>query len=508
MGKPVALRTSLIWHDEVMGDVVSERPQEITIGPFEGSTFITPSIGLPREFAIVRPGRRGHVLALGEQMRGTVCIGGIEQDVASLVMKSDTPGFFASAIGGLDWGVIELDASGAHKVFFQFVPLDEDVPTVPKPVMLASAAGYAISAAVLSLVWLVGGYGLGEAIFRGAGLATLALGGAALVRWVLKQDTDSRASLAFSAVLHAVILFATYNIYAHESAVKYPDLDLTAHYIPTRLLDSTPQPAIAAAKPTIDQTVKPMTAAPPLVDIPRPPPKPMIKVDKPGATKGDDPTKDPAKGDPNKTPGLDPGADKAIAELLGRTNRKQIHDLAETVGGTPGDGGGQETGGPHTKGGEDDGDGDGKGKGKGHKGHFKATTTVIDTGGDRPSVCMGSGCKGGGGPTTITPLGPTQKDDDPNTLTAKQVDEVIRRAQHRLTVCYQRQVDHDKTLGGTLSVRFVIKSDGSVDTARVTASNLRNDDVGSCVATSISLLHFPQSKGGAVVNYPFVFELH
>src|SRR5262249_9554814 len=124
MGKPVALRTSLIWHDEVMGDVVSERPQKITIGPASDATFTTPNIGLPDRFAIVRPGSRGYMLALGNEMRGTVCIGGVEHDVAKLVRESDG-GFHASQIGGLDWGVIELDATGAYKLFFQFVPLEE-----------------------------------------------------------------------------------------------------------------------------------------------------------------------------------------------------------------------------------------------------------------------------------------------------------------------------------------------------------------------------------------------
>ncbi|MDB4953130.1 MAG: hypothetical protein JWO36_699 [Myxococcales bacterium] len=102
MSKSVALRTSLIWHDEVMNDLVSEKPQAISIGPSSASTFITPDIGLPDEFAIVRPGKRGYLLALGEKMRGTVCFAGVEHDVATLVQTRGENGFVASVIGGAD----------------------------------------------------------------------------------------------------------------------------------------------------------------------------------------------------------------------------------------------------------------------------------------------------------------------------------------------------------------------------------------------------------------------
>ena len=166
-----ALRTSLIWHDEVMADVVDERPRAITIGPAAHATFVTPELGLPSDYAIVRPGRRGHVLTLGGAMRGTVCVGGVEHDVATLIAD----GFYATAIGGVDWGVIELDASGHYKLFFAFVALDE-VPGKP----------------------------------------------------LFEADLEQRASLAFSTLLHAALLFATYQLYVHHDAVIEPMRDLTA----------------------------------------------------------------------------------------------------------------------------------------------------------------------------------------------------------------------------------------------------------------------------------------
>ena len=81
----MGLRTSLIWHDEVMEDLVLDKPRPITIGQNGRTTFVVPDIGLPQKFAIVRPGRRGYLLTLGERMRGPICIDGKKQDVADLV---------------------------------------------------------------------------------------------------------------------------------------------------------------------------------------------------------------------------------------------------------------------------------------------------------------------------------------------------------------------------------------------------------------------------------------
>ncbi|HEX7839915.1 MAG TPA: hypothetical protein VF469_20705, partial [Kofleriaceae bacterium] len=99
-----ALRASLIWHDEVMEDLVLDKPRRITIGQGRRSTFVVPDIGLPAKFAIVRPGNRGYLLTLGEGMRGTICVAGQKQDVAELVQRDGTGGFYATAVGGRDWG--------------------------------------------------------------------------------------------------------------------------------------------------------------------------------------------------------------------------------------------------------------------------------------------------------------------------------------------------------------------------------------------------------------------
>ena len=42
--RPVALRTALIWRDEVMDDLVAEVPQKITVGHKGKSTFTVPDV--------------------------------------------------------------------------------------------------------------------------------------------------------------------------------------------------------------------------------------------------------------------------------------------------------------------------------------------------------------------------------------------------------------------------------------------------------------------------------
>src|SRR5438094_6938460 len=125
----VALRAALIWRDEVMNDVVLEQPGKITIGSQGTPMFVVPDIGLPKGFAIVRPGNRGYLLTLGERMRGTMCVDGQEKDVAEFVRNGDSVGGFAATpISGRDWGVIDLDETGDFKLFFQFVPVEDAQP--------------------------------------------------------------------------------------------------------------------------------------------------------------------------------------------------------------------------------------------------------------------------------------------------------------------------------------------------------------------------------------------
>lgn len=153
--RPVALRTALIWRDEVMHDIVADTPQKITVGHQGKPTFVVPDVGLPPGFAMVSPGNRGYVLTLSERMRGTICIDGKEQAVADYVQReggSSSGGFCATPIGGRDWGVVDLDDSGDYKLFFQFVPVEAPLPNQAD---LFSMLTLAAAAAMLFIVGLV-----------------------------------------------------------------------------------------------------------------------------------------------------------------------------------------------------------------------------------------------------------------------------------------------------------------------------------------------------------------
>jgi hypothetical protein len=494
----------LIWHDEVMSDLVSEKPAKVTIGSSSEATFVTPDIAGTPAFAIVTPGRRGYLLTLSEQMHGTICIGGEEHDVREFVRGADEPtGFRATPIGGNDWGVISLDASGDHKLFFQFVPLEEQDWNLGHPMILAAVGGFALSVAVLTGIWWGSGVSLGEAAFRAGSLSSLAIGFAAIVRWVLKQDNESRASLAFSVMLHAAILFATFQLYERAPAFEWPKpASVTGGYL-------VKADDIVAPKPEpVKPTVKPGAAAQqPKVEV-IPPRHPWSR---PKGKKVDKPTvqiatqvKSPEETGTSKIPSTrtqvpavgifvhedilhavidDGGASKAIQKV-------------KTIG-PPGPG---EESGPPDAGGPGTTVGGGDGKGPVGK---QVGSGPIKIGKLRNAVCMGAGCGTGPGPSFLPP--PKPPNPDQPTLTAKEIDDLIKSRQAMYRSCYQKQLNREPTLAGDVTLHFEIGGDGVVHNARRVDGSLTNTDVIQCVKNALGLLHFPQ-KGGAIVNYPFVFS--
>src|SRR5262245_8950873 len=138
MGIDLVLRAALVWNGEVMDDVVLDRPRPITIGRTGKTTFVTPDIGL-RELAIIRPGSAGYILTLGARMRGTVCLGGTQHAVTTLVGDEPVRGM-PLAFG--DWGVIDLDEDGHCQLFFQFVPRDERAQVLTRRQLHIGTVGF------------------------------------------------------------------------------------------------------------------------------------------------------------------------------------------------------------------------------------------------------------------------------------------------------------------------------------------------------------------------------
>jgi hypothetical protein len=71
--------------------------------------------------------------------------------------------------------------------------------------------------------------------------------------------------------------------------------------------------------------------------------------------------------------------------------------------------------------------------------------------------------------------------------------------------CYQKELNRTPGLGGKLTINFVIDAEGAVKSTRTSGGTLRNAEVEGCIKNNIARLKFP-AKGGAVVNYPFVFQ--
>jgi hypothetical protein len=512
-----ALRTALIWHDEVMSDVVLDKPRAVTLGPRGRTTFVVPDIGLPPRFAIVRPGKHGYLLTLGDRMRGTICVGGQQRDVAELVQRdAGSGGFCATPIHGGDWGVIELDASGQYKVFFQFVSVDDPPQFFTKPVLIAGGVGYVLSSAALTLLWCWKGIELDEAAFRGFGLSTLALMIGGIAWSMVRQDSESQASLAFSVVLHAALLFMTYQLYDGANPFVWPGpRSLTGNYLVTRLdKEEPPEPKPV---PTIGKTAGPQAAAAATKD---PPKHTATKGDEGRAGgKGDtERARDPnARDVPPEAPKVQFFEDKnkkILDNIIDRNLSTSLQKFTGIKGDTltkgaigfgPGAGTGVGPGeGTGTRTGSKKG---GSGGGGNVEGDFVTGPGKIDTGTNRPG---GGNCKGGGcgtGPKAIS-VGFAEPAGDFGGLTAEEIDRVVKARAGVFRACYQKELNHTPGIGGKLVIHFKIGGDGVVqagNTSTAGGSTLRNDGVESCVKNNVNRLRFPAKGGIANVNYPFVF---
>lgn len=509
----VALRTSLIWHDEVMEDIVLTQPGKITLGQSRRSTFVVPQIGLPAEFAIVRPRERGFELMLGGRMRGTVCIDGREREVADLLGGDDD--FKAEQIGKGDWGVIHLDESGDYKLFFQFVPVEEPPQFFTPAVVKGGLGGFLLSSAGLSLMWWLKDQPLDEAIFRGVGMTVIVLGIAALGFWAYRQDNDQKASLVFSIVLHLALLFTTYKLYNGENPFVWPgSRDLTASYLVTRL-EPKPPP-----EPLAPQAVGPANKEEAAAANPNPK---NVKT----ATKGDEgasggkgdteraraPNAKDVPPDPPKVGVFTDRNRKILDNIIDRNLKTSLGKFAGIEGtlkqGSIGFGNGTGTGvgdalnGTGTTRGSKKG---GPGGGGNVEGDFVTNKGPIDTGTQRPGgTCVGPNCKGAGPREVKVAVG--EMSGDPGGLNAEEINRTVKARGGVFRACYQKELNRSPGISGKLVIRFKIDGSGVVQNAAVAGgSTLSNAAVSECVAANVMRLRFRAAGGVANVTYPFVFS--
>ncbi len=454
---PLRLRCALVWRGEVMADHVARAMSSVTLGSSARSTFVVPDLELPADFAIVRPGPRGYLLTLGARMRGTICVDGHERDVADFVRRGGEGGdaagtgsaFRSTAIGGRDWGVIDLDPDGHYRLFFQFVADDGPLPRRKR---------------VLGLLL---------------------------------------PAIAFSLLLHSVMLAVTYSFEQDDDPLAYPGPDaLTGQFLIRRMQEEPEPPKTPLAS----------TGA---ADL-----GPQVKVN--SATKGRE-GKSGGKGegprarDPNPVDQLPPAPKVAFLNEKNKAVLDQVAGIGVDLGrytrlpgprqaGNPGEGKGTGTGYGDDQNGTGNtrgSSGDGPGAG-GSALRDQISKGKIDTGETR--AASGTGGKGTGlKEAGVVATGAASGDF--GGLTKEEIDKVVRSRQGLVKSCYQQQLDRSPGIGGKLVVSFSIAATGEVTRSKIDGgkSSLRNAAVEECVLRQINKLRFP-AKGGGFVNYPFIFS--
>ncbi len=93
-------------------------------------------------------------------------------------------------------------------------------------------------------------------------------------------------------------------------------------------------------------------------------------------------------------------------------------------------------------------------------------------------------------------------------LSKEVIRRVVRRHINEVKFCYEQQLNARPDLSGRVTTKFVISPTGSVQSAMVGSSSLRNEAVESCIVSAVRRWTFPAPDGGGVVvvNYPFLLD--
>jgi TonB family protein len=92
-------------------------------------------------------------------------------------------------------------------------------------------------------------------------------------------------------------------------------------------------------------------------------------------------------------------------------------------------------------------------------------------------------------------------------LAPEEIARVVRSHLGAIRLCFERALNRDPNLRGTVKVKFVIGPDGKVRSADDAGSQMASTEVVECVRDAFRKLTFPPPDGGTVtVVYPIVFE--
>ncbi len=93
-------------------------------------------------------------------------------------------------------------------------------------------------------------------------------------------------------------------------------------------------------------------------------------------------------------------------------------------------------------------------------------------------------------------------------LTRDQVKRVIDSNMDDVTYCYETALMSSPSLGGKIVFEWKVKSAGNVGAVNIKSSNVKSDEIHSCIKSAIKGWKFPQPSGGSAVfvSYPFIFD--
>ncbi len=91
-------------------------------------------------------------------------------------------------------------------------------------------------------------------------------------------------------------------------------------------------------------------------------------------------------------------------------------------------------------------------------------------------------------------------------LDTNSIAKVVGRRKGAVKSCYEKQLKRNPKLAGKVKVQFTILESGRVGQARVVEDTTGDPAVGTCIANAMKRWRFPKPDGGSVtVAFPFVF---
>jgi len=102
---------------------------------------------------------------------------------------------------------------------------------------------------------------------------------------------------------------------------------------------------------------------------------------------------------------------------------------------------------------------------------------------------------------------PALRNEGGGVLEKHEIELVLKQRMSLFMRCYQRELQRDPGLKGTVVVRFVIDRDGTIRHSHLRATSLHNPVVEECVVDEVDDTRFPRPSGGTVIiSYPFNFQ--